>query len=207
MGLWNDQILPRLTDRILDVEPVRRARTEVCSGLAGDVLEIGFGSGLNVPHYPPAVTGVWAVDPSGVARRLAERRVDRSPVPVEYAGPTAETLPFPDGRFDAALSTLTLCTIPDVTRALAELRRVLAPGGRFHFLEHGRAPEPAVARWQDRLAPLNHAVAGGCHLNRDIRALMRDSGLEIVELDTYYGEGPRPFAYRFQGIARRPSSA
>lgn len=207
MGLWNDQVLPRLTDKVLDVEALRRARAEVCAGLSGDVVELGFGSGLNVPHYPPAVTGVWAVDPSAVGRRLAERRVQRSPVPVEYAGLTAETLPFPDGRFDAALSTLTLCTIPDVARALTELRRVLAPGGRFHFLEHGRAPEPGVARWQNRLAPLNHAVAGGCQMNRDIRALIADADLEIVELDTYYGEGPRPFAYRFQGIARRPEAS
>jgi ubiquinone/menaquinone biosynthesis C-methylase UbiE len=204
MGLWNDQVLPRLTDRLLGVEAVRRARAEVCTGLAGDVLELGFGSGLNVPHYPAPVTGVWAVDPSAVGRRLAHRRVSDSAVPVQYAGPDAQTLPFPDERFDAALSTFTLCTIPDVDRALRELVRVLAPGGRFQFLEHGRAPDPDVARWQDRLAPLNRAVAGGCHLTRDITALIRAAGLEMVELSTYYGEGPRPFSFRYQGVARRP---
>ncbi len=207
MGFWNDQVVPRLADRVLDVEPVRRARNEVCAGLAGDVVELGFGSGLNVPHYPPAVTGVWAVDPSGVGRRLARDRVQASRVRVEYAGLTAETLPFPDCRFDAALSTFTLCTIPDIAQALRELVRVLAPGGRFHFLEHGRAPENNVARWQDRLAPVHHAVAGGCHLNRDIAALVRAAGLEVVELATYYGEGPRPFSYRYQGIAQRPADA
>lgn len=204
MGLWGDQLLPRLTDRLLDVEPVRRARTETCAGLSGDVVEVGFGSGLNVPHYPATLTGVWAIDPSDVGLRLAQRRVRTSPVPVQHAGFTAETLPFPDRRFDSALSTFTLCTVPDVGRALREVARVLAPGGRFHFLEHGRAPDAGVARWQDRLAPLHRAVAGGCHLNRDIGALIRDAGLEMVEFTTYYGEGPRPFAYRYQGIARRP---
>jgi SAM-dependent methyltransferase len=206
MGLWTDQLLPRLTDRLLGVEPIRHARAEACAGLRGDVVELGFGSGLNVPHYPDAVTGVWAVDPSEVARRLAARRVEESRVPVAHAGPTAEELPFPDQRFDSALSTFTLCTVPDVAHALQELVRVLVPGGRFHFLEHGLAPDAGVARWQARLAPLNRAVAGGCHLNRDIGALIRDAGFEIVELSTYYGEGPRPLSYRYQGIARRPAT-
>ena len=207
MGVWSDQLLPRLTDKMLDVEAVRRARAEVCSGLSGDVLELGFGSGLNVPHYPAAVTGVWAIDPSDVGRRLAARRLEGSPVRVDHAGFTAEVLPFPDRRFDAALSTFTLCTVPDVSAALHEVVRVLVPGGGFHFLEHGRAPDPGVARWQDRLGPIHGAVMGGCHLTRDITTLLRVAGLEIVELSTYYGEGPRPFAYRYQGIARRPLDA
>ncbi|MDQ4084407.1 MAG: class I SAM-dependent methyltransferase [Actinomycetota bacterium] len=207
MGLWNDQVLPRLTDRLLNDASLRRARAEVCAGLVGDVVELGFGSGLNVPYYPDTVTGVWAIDPSEVGLRLAAHRVDASPVPVVHAGFTAEVLPFPDRRFDAALSTFTLCTVPDVAQALRELVRVLVPGGRFHFLEHGRAPDAGVARWQDRLAPLNHAIAGGCHLDRDIAALVRDAGLEVLGLSTYYGEGPRPFAYRYQGVARRPVGA
>jgi ubiquinone/menaquinone biosynthesis C-methylase UbiE len=204
MGVWTDQVVPRLADKMLDVEAVRRARAEVCSGLAGDVLELGFGSGLNVPHYPPDVAGVWAIDPSDVGRRLAARRLDASAVPVDHAGFTAEVLPFPDRRFDAALSTFTLCTVPDVAAALRELVRVLVPGGRFHFLEHGRAPDSEVVRWQHRLAPINRVLAGGCHLDRDIAGLLRAAGMEIVELSTYYGEGPRPFAYRYQGVARRP---
>ena len=207
MGVWSDQVVPRLADKMLDVEAVRRARAEVCSGLSGDVLELGFGSGLNVPHYPADVTGVWAIDPSDVGRRLAAGRLHDSPVRVDHAGFTAEVLPFPDRRFDSALSTFTLCTVPDVAVALRELVRVLVPGGRFHFLEHGRAPDPGVVRWQERLAPLNRALAGGCHLDRDIAGLLRAAGLEIVELTTYYGEGPRPFAYRYQGVARRPLEA
>jgi ubiquinone/menaquinone biosynthesis C-methylase UbiE len=207
MGLWSDRLLPRLTDRLLDVEAVRRARAEVCAGLTGDVVELGFGSGLNVPHYPPTLGGVWAIDPSEVGLRLACRRIRESPVRVVHAGFTAETLPFPDGRFDCALSTFTLCTVPDVAQALRELYRVLTPGGAFHFLEHGRAPDADVARWQDRLAPLNRAVAGGCHLTRDIGSLIRDAGLEIEDYATYYGEGPRPFAYRYEGLARRPAAS
>jgi ubiquinone/menaquinone biosynthesis C-methylase UbiE len=204
MGVWSDQVVPRLADRMLDVEAVRRARAEVCAGLSGDVVELGFGSGLNVPHYPAEVTGVWAIDPSDVGRRLAARRLHDSPVRVDHAGFTAEVLPFPDRRFDAALSTFTLCTVPDVAAALRELVRVLVPGGRFHFLEHGRAPERGVVRWQERIAPIHRALMGGCHLDRDIAGLVRGAGLEIVELATYYGEGPRPFAYRYQGVARRP---
>lgn len=202
MGVWTDQVLPRLTDRVLNVEPVRRARAQTCAGLEGDVVELGFGSGLNVPHYPPDVGGVWAIDPSTVGLRLARRRVDASPVPVRHAGFTAEWLPFPDGRFDAALSTFTLCTVPDVRQALAEVRRVLTPGGRFHFLEHGLAPDPVVARWQSRLRRVHGAIAGGCHLDRDIGALLGEAGFELVEYSTYYGEGPRPFSYRYQGVAR-----
>jgi ubiquinone/menaquinone biosynthesis C-methylase UbiE len=205
MGVWTDQVVPRLADRLLGVEAVRRARAQTCAGLGGDVVELGFGSGLNVPHYPPAVTGVWAVDPSGVGRRLARRRVRSSPVRVEFAGVDAQRLPFPDQRFDTALSTFTLCTIPDVDRALAELARVLAPGGSFHFLEHGHSPDAAVARWQRRFTPVHRRVAGGCHLTRDIAALLGEAGLEVVTLSTYYGEGPRPFGYRYQGVARRPA--
>lgn len=205
MGLWSDRLLPRLTDRLLDVEAVRKARVEVCAGLTGDVVELGFGSGLNVPHYPPTLSGVWAIDPSEVGLRLACRRIRESPVRVVHAGFTAETLPFPDGHFDSALSTFTLCTVPDVAQALRELYRVLKPGGTFHFLEHGRSPDADVARWQDRLAPLNRAVAGGCHLTRDIGSLIRGAGLQIADYATYYGEGPRPFAYRYQGLARRPA--
>jgi ubiquinone/menaquinone biosynthesis C-methylase UbiE len=204
MGVWSDRLLPRITDKVLDVEAVRRARAEVCAGLSGDVLELGFGSGLNVPHYPRDVTGVWAIDPSDVGWRLAAHRLEGSHVRVDHAGFTAEVLPFPDRRFDAALSTFTLCTVPDASAALRELVRVLVPGGRFHFLEHGRAPDHGVARWQDRLTPLNRAVAGGCHLTRDIAELLPAAGLEVLELSTYYGEGPRPFAYRYQGVARRP---
>jgi ubiquinone/menaquinone biosynthesis C-methylase UbiE len=206
MGLWSDRLLPRLTDRLLDVEAVRKARAEVCAGLTGDVVELGFGSGLNVPHYPTTLGGVWAIDPSEVGLRLACRRIRESPVRVVHAGFTAETLPFPDDHFDSALSTFTLCTVPDVAQALRELRRVLKPGGMFHFLEHGRSPDADVARWQDRLAPINRAVAGGCHLTRDIGSLVREAGLQVDDYATYYGEGPRPFAYRYQGTARRPAA-
>ena len=174
--------------------------------LDGDVLEVGFGSGLNVPYYPATVSRVWAVDPATVGRELAAERVAASPVPVEDVGLDGEDLPLDDGAVDHVLTTWTLCTIPDVGRALAEVHRVLRPGGVLHFLEHGRSPDPKVARWQDRLTPVQRRVFGGCHLNRPIDDLVVGSGLEVTELATFYLEGPGPksFGYMFEGTATKP---
>jgi ubiquinone/menaquinone biosynthesis C-methylase UbiE len=204
VGLYTEHVLPRIVDVVLRTRDFDEIRARVCAGLRGDVVEIGFGSGLNVPHYPEGVTGVWAVEPSSVARRLAERRVAASPVPVRFAGLDGERLDLPDARFDCALSTMTLCTIPDVGAALRELRRVLVPGGRFHFAEHGHSPEPKVARRQRRFEPVQKRLAGGCHLTRDVPALVVDAGFDIAELDTFYMKGPKPWGYMFVGQARRP---
>src|ERR1700690_988873 len=147
-----------------------RART--AAGLQGEVIELGFGSGLNVPYYPPEVTGVWIVEPSRVALQLAQSRITASPVEVHAGELDGARLDFPDDRFDAALSTMTLCTIPDVESALLEVRRVLKPGAMFHFAEHGLAPDAKVARAQHRFDPWQVRFAGGCHLQRDMRALI-----------------------------------
>ena len=160
MGLWSDRLLPRLTNRLLDVEAVRKARAQVCADLTGDVVELGFGSGLNVPHYPPTLGGVWAIDPSEVGLRLACRRIRESPVRVVHAGFTAETLPFPDGRFDCALSTFTLCTVPDVAQALRELYRVLKPGGTLALSDFIAAPG-ALAAILTRLGESSPVAEGG----------------------------------------------
>lgn len=165
------------------------------------MLEIGFGSGTNVPFYPAEVRRVLAVDPATVGQKLAADRVARSAAAVEYVGLDGEELPLDDASVDHALSTFTMCTIPDVERALAEVRRVLRPGGTLHFLEHGRAPDAKVMKWQDRLNPLQMRVAGGCHLNRPIDIVLRDSGFTIVRLDNYYLQGPKPFGYMYEGIA------
>ena len=175
----------------------------MCARLDGDVLEVGFGSGRNVPHYPTQVTKVWAVDPATVGRRLAAGRVAASPVPVDYVGLDGEQLPLEDGSVDHVLTTWTLCTIPDVQRALAEVRRVLRPGGSLHFVEHGRAPEARVARWQERLTPMQRRVFGGCHLNRPIDQLIDAAGLRLETLDNYYARGPKPFGYMFEGVATK----
>ena len=201
MGVYEDQVLPRLNDVVLSGKQFRELRAKVAAGLEGEVLEVGFGSGRNLLHIPADVKRVRAVDPAEVGRRLARKRVAASPVPVEYIGLDGQNLPLPDASVDSVLTTWTLCTIPDVARALDEIRRVLRPGGGLHFLEHGRAPEPRVARWQDRLTPLQRRVAGGCHLNRPIARLITDSGLRITTLDNFTLKGPKTFGYMYEGVA------
>jgi ubiquinone/menaquinone biosynthesis C-methylase UbiE len=161
-------------------------RERVCAGLTGEVLEIGFGSGTNVPFYPGTVSKVTAVEPSHVSWELARSRVRSSGVRIERAGLDGQALPFPDGSFDSALSTWTMCTIPDAPAALREVRRVLKPGARLHFLEHGLAPHAAVRRWQRRFEPIQKRVAGGCHLTRQIPDLITAAGFTIIEADQFY---------------------
>jgi SAM-dependent methyltransferase len=203
MGVYEDQVLPRAIDVVCGTRATVPLRRRVCAGLAGEVVELGFGSGLNVPHLPPAVTGLTPSEPADTAWLLARRRVAASAVPVRRAGLDGASLPFGDDSFDAALSTWTLCTIPDVDAALAELRRVLRPGGTLHFLEHGLAPDARVRRWQRRLEPLQKRVVGGCHLTRETPALLRRAGFEITELDAFYEEGsPKFLGADTLGIAR-----
>lgn len=202
MGFYQDQVLPRLQNKIMDRKPTRAIRARVCAGLHGDVVEVGFGTGLNVAHYPPEVTKVLAVEPSKVCMRLAEPRLAESSITVELAGLDGERLDLPSERFDAVLSTWTLCTIPDISAALEEMRRVLKRGAAFHFVEHGHAPDSNVARWQDRLEPLNKRIAGGCHLTRRIPESIERAGFVIEQLDSYYLKAePKPFGYTFEGRA------
>jgi len=203
VGFYQDQVLPRATDVLLGGREFARLRARAAAGLEGEVLEVGFGSGRNVPHYPPAITRVRAVDPATVGRRLAAKRIAASPVPVEYVGLDGQDLPLEDETVDHVLTTWTLCTIPAVERALAEIRRVLRPGGSLHFLEHGRSPDRKVLRWQDRLTPIQRRIAGGCHLNRPIDRLVRNAALEVTRLDTYYIRGPKPLGYMFEGVATK----
>jgi ubiquinone/menaquinone biosynthesis C-methylase UbiE len=203
VGFYVDQVLPRITDLALSGREFAVIRARVCAGLDGEVLEVGFGSGRNVAHYPAAVTRVRAVDPATAGRSLAAKRVAASSVPVEYVGLDGEQLPMADGSVDHVLTTWTLCTIPDVSRALAEMLRVLRPGGRLHFAEHGRAPDARVARWQDRLTPIQRRVFGGCHLNRPIDDLVSGAGFEPARLETYYASGPKAFSYLYEGVATK----
>jgi SAM-dependent methyltransferase len=191
VGWWSERVLPHCVDRSLSTRPVMRLRAQACAGLSGRVLEIGFGSGLNVAAYPDAVTSVDAVEPSDRAWALSAPRRAGSRAPVERTGLDGQRLAAPDAAYDAALSTFTLCTIPDVAAALAELRRVLRPGGELHVLEHGLAPEPGVVRWQRRLEPLQRRVAGGCHLTRDVPALLAGAGFRVTAVERSYLPGPR----------------
>lgn len=203
VGFYEDQVLPRFVDIALGGRQLTRLRARVAADLDGEVLEVGFGSGRNVPHYPKSVQRVRAVDPATVGRKLAAKRVAAAAVPVEYVGLDGEALPLEDGTIDHVLTTWTLCTIPDVQAALLEIRRVLRPGGVLHFLEHGRSPHPKVAHWQDRLTPLQRRLAGGCHLNRPIDQLVSGSGLDVTRLDNYYIKGPKFFGYMFEGVATK----
>ncbi len=204
MGAYERYVLPRVINLVCGAKSLHPLRRRVCSGLAGDVIEIGFGSGLNVPFYPAAVTAVAAVEPSDLSWKLARDRVAAAAAPVSRSGLDGQSLPFDDGSFDVALSTWTLCTIPDVTAALKEVRRVLRPGGQLHFLEHGLAPDERVRRWQRRLDPLQQRIAGGCHFTRPIADLVTAAGFTITELDVFYEPGPKVAGADSLGTAISP---
>jgi ubiquinone/menaquinone biosynthesis C-methylase UbiE len=202
MGFYREHVLPRIQDKAMNTKVTRAARGRVCDGLQGDVVEIGFGTGLNAPFYPADVSKILAVEPSKLCMRIAEPRIAESHAPVELAGLNGEQLELPSEEFDAVLSTWTLCTIPDIDAALAEVHRVLKPGGVFHFVEHGHSPDAAVARWQHRLEPLNKRLFGGCHITRNIPGNIEHAGFDIQQLDTHYAKGdPKPMGYTFEGRA------
>ena len=201
MGLYSDRLRPRLHTLALNDRLTGEVRDRVCADLVGDVVEIGYGSGLNQLHLPSSVTGVWAVEPSTTALRLSEDRRAASPVPVVVSGADAQSLPFPDDRFDAALCTWVLCGIPDPGAALAEMARVLKPGAALHFVEHGLAPDADVLRWQRRGNRINRVISG-CVLDTDVRGLLDRSPLTVTALDSWYQEGvPRPAGYLYEGRA------
>lgn len=205
MGVYEEHLLPRLINVVCNTKTLRPLRQRVCAGLHGKVLEVGFGSGLNIPYYPGEVTSVAAVEPADTGWKLAGRRRAGTPVPIHRVGVDGQVLPLPDDSCDAALSTYTLCTIPDVGAALEEIRRVLKPGGELHFLEHGLAPDEGVRRWQQRIEPVQKRVAGGCHLTRRIADLVTDAGFTITEIDTFYEEGaPKPWGAASLGVAVAP---
>jgi SAM-dependent methyltransferase len=205
VGIYGEHVLPRVINAACGMKNVEPLRRRVCEGLEGDVVEIGFGSGLNVPFYPETVERVAAVEPADVGWKLAEKRLRATSVPVDRAGLDGQSLPFADNSYDAALSTWTLCTIPDVATALAEVRRVLKPGGTLHFVEHGLAPDESVRRWQHRLEPVQKRMFGGCHLTRPIVDLLSAAGFTITGVDVFYEEGtPKIMGADSLGTATAP---
>ena len=205
LRLWDERVVPRLAEASLKGHEIGELRGRTCVGLSGRVLEIGFGSGLNIRWYPPAVTSISAVEPSDVGWGLSEKRRRRSAVRIERAGLDGQHLALPDDSHDAALITFSLCTIPDPALALQEVRRVVGPQGRLHFLEHGLAPDPGVRTWQRRLEPLQRSLAGGCHLTRDMPTLIEANGWQIDSVESFYLPGPaisRPWTHLFMGVAR-----
>jgi len=202
LGVYAEHVVPRIMNVACGTQQSRPLRERVCAGLHGQVVEIGFGSGHNVPFYPAAVQRVAAIEPSELSWKLAHDRVSASTVTVEQSGLDGQALPFADNSFDAALSTWTLCTIPDPVLALTEVHRVLRPGGTLHFIEHGLAPDESVQRWQRRLEPLNKRLAGGCHLTRPILALLKTACFTVEQVDVFYEPGaPKCMAADSLGVA------
>ena len=179
-------------------------RQRLLATACGEVLEIGFGTGLNLPHYAAQVRRVTTVDPNAGMHRLAQRRVRRSKIEVDQRVLSGERLPFEGDHFDCAVSTFTLCSIEDVGQALGEINRVLKPGGKFLFLEHGLSPEPNVQKWQRRLNWMQRTLAEGCHLDRNIRALVTAQPFACIQMDEFYLEKtPKTHGYMYQGIATK----
>lgn len=202
MGLYDRHILPHLIDFACGMGAVMKARSQIVPLAKGRVLEIGIGSGLNLSFYDPQrVEVVVGVDPSAAMQRLARERAERCQVPVEMIALELGQIQAADASFDDIVCTFTLCTIPDAVSALREMRRVLKPGGRLLFCEHGLAPDLPVVRWQKRLTPLWKPLAGGCHLDRDIPALIGAGGFHIRQLETGYLKGPRPMTHVYRGWA------
>lgn len=202
MGLYAERVLPHVINLAMGHPRLRDVRARVCAGLAGDVVEIGFGTGHNLPYLPGTVSCLLAVEPAGRSVELARERIAAAPFPVRLVGLDGQRLALPDASADAVLCTWSLCTVPDPVTAVSEMVRVLKPGGSLRFVEHGQAPDPGVRRWQHGLGGIQRRIAGGCNLNRAIPAIIEAGGLHIEQLASYYlPGGPRPISYLYEGLA------
>ena len=204
MGWWSERVVPMITEKACNTADVHPYRKRECADLEGDVIEIGFGTGHNLAFLPPTVRSLSAVEPSLRARRYAAHRIAASRIPVEWAGLDGQRLELPDDRFDHAVSTFTLCTIPDAGAALRELRRVLKPGGRLHFVEHGLSPDPKVAKRQHQWDPVQRRLFAGCHVSRPIDRLGEGAGFRIEHLDNSQMTSSKVFGYVYEGVAVSP---
>jgi ubiquinone/menaquinone biosynthesis C-methylase UbiE len=202
MGIYVKHVLPRFIDLAMRNKDTTRVRADWVPLARGDVLEVGIGSGLNLPFYSAEVHRVYGVEPSPELQKMARKRMAGQAIKVEFLSQSAEDdLPLSDRSIDTVVMTWTLCSIPDPLKALRQMKRVLKAGGRLIFVEHGRAPDSGVAAWQDRLNPVWKRIGGGCHLNRKIDELLVQAGFQIEELRTTYLPGPRPMTYTYQGFA------
>ncbi len=204
MSFYEDRILPYMINRVLGTRDCQRQRKAVCAELTGTVLEVGFGSGLNLPFLPASVDKLYALDPAHLGRKLAAERLAACDVEVEFIDLQTDAYPLQDASVDSILSTWTLCTIPDLATALQEMRRILKPEGRLVFLEHGLADNPGTRQWQQRLNSLQQKIGGGCNLNRSITDAIESAGFRITQLENYYMQGPKPYTYMYQGSAALP---
>ncbi len=201
MGFYRRRVLPRLLHLAMGHPDLRAYRARVVPGACGRVLEVGVGSGLNLPFYGRGVTGLVGLDPSPELLRLAGAGARSAPFPVDLVEGSAEGLPYGDASLDTVVTTWTLCSVRDPGLALREMRRVLRPGGELLFVEHRLAPDRGVAAWQRRLTPLWKRIGGGCHLDRDVAGLVRSAGWDLLDLRTGHMRGPRPFTFMYEGRA------
>lgn len=202
MNLYDHYLLPYLIDMACGIKPVQRQRAKIVPRATGRVLEIGIGTGRNLPFYDKTkLDELYGLDPAEQMHRLARKRMRKSGINVHLLTLSAEEIPEPDASFDALVMTFTLCSISEPVKAVKEMKRVLKPGGRLLFCEHGLAPDASVQKWQHRLTPIWKPLAGGCHLDRDIPALLREGGFRIAELETLYLPGPKPLTFNYLGTA------
>ena len=203
MGFYSQNILPYLLDWSLSDPNLALHRREILADVKGKVLEIGFGTGLNLPYYPKHTETLVTVDPNPKMNQLAQKRIQSSEVTVDCKILNGESLPMSDNTFDSVVSSFTLCSIANVEQALAEIYRVMKPGGKFFFLEHGLSNEPKIQAWQNRLTPIQKAIAGGCHLNRNIRQIVENQ-FDTVSLEELYADdSPKIMSYLYKGIATK----
>jgi ubiquinone/menaquinone biosynthesis C-methylase UbiE len=204
LSFYHHFVFPYLLDLAMASPALRKPRRRTLAAAQGRILEIGFGTGRNLEFYPDSVKKIEAIDPDLDLDRLSLPRIRHARIDVDFHHLDAQHLPFGEASFDTVISTMTLCSIPDVEHALSEIRRVLKPGGRFLFMEHGRAPDANVARWQDRINPHWKPLAGGCHVNRPISELVAGSGLSVLDQMSYYmRKTPRFVGFMTEGMARR----
>jgi ubiquinone/menaquinone biosynthesis C-methylase UbiE len=192
-------------DWAMDRESLNRIRREILSAASGEVLEIGFGTGVNLSYYPSEVRKITTVDPNPGMTARAQKRIDASSMSVDTRTLTAEVLPMPDNSFDTVVSTMTLCSIPDVVRAVGEVYRVLKPGGRLLFFEHGLSPDPKIQVWQNRFTPISKTLGAGCHLNRNMQTVVETQPFDLEMKNFYLEDAPKIAGYMYQGSARKPS--
>lgn len=203
MNIYSRFLLPRLLDWVMAGDELSQCRREVLAGVRGEILEIGFGTGLNLPHYPEQVDHLTAIDINPGMNAIAQKRLEKTNITVDYRVLNGENLPMPDATFDSVVSTWTLCSINNVEQALQEIYRVLKPGGRFFFVEHGLSNDPKVQIWQHRLTPIQKVIADGCRLDRDIAALIQQT-FGAVEVKRFQmPDYPAIAAYFYQGTATR----
>ena len=201
MGLYQDHVLPHITNLAMRNRENLPYRRRVISAAEGRVLEVGIGSGLNLPFYPAGVDEIVGLEPSPKLAEMTRRAARDTALHVSLIEGSAEAIPLDSASVDTVVTTWTLCSIPKAGQALAEMRRVLRPGGQLLFVEHGLAPEADVRKWQDRLNPVWKVIGGGCHLNRPIRTLIENGGFRITGIETGYAKGPRPMTFMYEGRA------